>query len=234
MNTAAGILAGTPPPLTEQAADLDRLWSLFLWIAVGVMLLVVALVAWVALRYRRRRRPGLPRQKHYNIPVEVMYTIVPLGVVIALFAITVVSIDSVDHPDGEPDLVVDITAFQWQWQFDYPASGARSTAVGDANPDLVLPAGAKVRFDLTSLDVLHSFWIPGFRFKRDIFPGETTTFQVDVGDTLGSYPNTGVCAEFCGYDHHKMKFDVEIVAPADFDTWAADHQVPAITAGATP
>jgi cytochrome c oxidase subunit 2 len=226
------LLGSTPPPLTEQAADLDRVWSLFLWIAIGVLLLVIGLVAWVTIRYRGGRRPDLPRQKHYNIPVEVTYTVVPLALVIALFAITVVSIDSVDQSSAQPDLVVDVTAFQWQWQFDYPARGARSTAVGDANPDLVLPAGATVRFELTSLDVLHSFWIPGFRFKRDIFPGETTTFQVDVGDTLGSYPDTGVCAEFCGYDHHKMRFDVEIVTAAQFEAWVADHQATA-TGGST-
>jgi cytochrome c oxidase subunit 2 len=158
-----------------------------------------------------------------------MYTVVPLGVVIALFAITVVSLDTVDGASGDPDVVVDVTAFQWQWRFDYPDLGARSVAVGDDNPALVVPAGASVEFRLTSLDVLHSFWIPGFRFKRDVFPGETTTFQVDVGDTTGSYPNSGVCAEFCGFDHHKMKFDVEVVTPAEFESWLAAHRSGATT-----
>ena len=83
----------------------------------------------------------------------------------------------------------------------------------------MLPAGATVQFDLTSIDVIHSFWIPGFRFKRDMFPGQTQTFQVDVGDRTGSWPDTGVCAEFCGLDHHKMRFSVRIVTPDEFQPW---------------
>jgi cytochrome c oxidase subunit II len=212
--------AADNPPLTEQAADLDRLWSLFLWLAIGVTALVAVLMAFVIVRYRRRRDPSLPPQTHYNIPVEVLYTVVPFVVVAVLFGLTVVSLDRVDDPGGEADLVVAVTAFQWQWQFDYP-SGARSVGVGDEVPELVLPASSVVRFELTSLDVVHSFWIPGFRFKRDVIPGDPTSFQVEVGDRTGSFPNTGVCAEFCGLDHHKMKFSVRVVTPDEFEDWLA-------------
>ena len=81
-----------------------------------------------------------------------------------------------------PDLTVHVTGFQWQWQFDYPESGVRVTGTDLERPELVLPTGAEVRFDLTSVDVIHSFWIPGFRFKRDLFPGQTQSFEVDIGD----------------------------------------------------
>lgn len=221
----AAFVTDTPPPITEQAAQLDRVWALFIWIAAGIGTLVAVLMVWVVVRYRRRR-DDLPHQRHQHIPLEVAYTLAPLGIVIALFAVTVASVRDVDAIGTDPDLVVEVTAFQWQWQFDYPESGARSTAVDGANPELVLPAGASVRFDLTSRDVIHSFWIPGFRYKRDIFPGETTSFEVDVADTTGSYPDTGVCAEFCGIDHHKMRFGVRVVTPDEFDTWAAEHRVP--------
>ena len=99
------------------------------------------------------------------------------------------------------------------------------------HPVLVLPASSKVLLELTSRDVVHSFWIPSFRFKRDIFPGEVDAFQVDVSDAIGSYRNAGVCAEFCGLDHGKMRFDVEVVTQADFDAWTAAHQVADATDG---
>jgi len=71
--------------------------------------------------------------------------------------------------------------------------------------------------------VIHAFWIPGFRFKRDAIPGQENEFDVNVLDRTGDYPNTGVCAEFCGLDHAYMRFDVRIVTQEQFQSWVADH-----------
>jgi cytochrome c oxidase subunit 2 len=210
----------TPPPLTEQAADIDRVWDVFFVIALGVGALVAGLVAYVVIRYRRRDA-RLPRQVHENIPIEIAYTAVPLLVVGGLFGLTFVSVRAVDEIDDEVDLVVEVTAFQWQWEFDYPDSGTRVIGSPEVVPVLVLPAGSSVRFDLRAVDVIHSFWIPGFRYKRDMFPDQTQSFQVDVGERTGSFPGTGVCAEFCGLDHDKMQFSVRIVTPEEFAAWAA-------------
>jgi cytochrome c oxidase subunit II len=212
----------TPPPLTEQADDIDRVWNVFLYIGLGVGALVVVLVAIVVIRFRRRDNE-LPRQLHENIPLEVGYTAVPLVIVGGLFALTVFSIRAVDDTDATAPLVVEVVAFQWQWEFDYPDSGVQVIGTANIVPELVLPAGSSVRFDLTSLDVIHSFWIPGFRFKRDVFPEETTSFEVDVSDRTGFFRNTGVCAEFCGLDHDQMRFSVRIVTPDEFDQWLAEH-----------
>jgi cytochrome c oxidase subunit II len=212
----------TPPPLTEQADDIDRVWRVFLYLGLGVGALVTVLVAIVVIRFRRRGA-DLPRQRHENIPLEIGYTAVPLMIVGGLFALTVYSINAVDESDAESPLVVEVVAFQWQWEFDYPESGVRVVGTDAVVPELVLPAGSSVRFDLTSRDVIHSFWIPGFRFKRDVFPAQTTTFEVDVADRTGFFRNTGVCAEFCGLDHDKMHFSVRIVTPDEFDQWLAEH-----------
>lgn len=216
------MIVATPPPLTDQADDIERVWNVFVLIALVVGVFVVGLICYAIVRFRSRG-DSLPKQVHYNIPVEVAYTVIPLLVVIGLFAITFTSVRAIDSGDDDPDLVVDVVAFQWQWQFGYPESGATVVGTASGYPELVLPAGASVEFSLTSADVIHSFWIPGFRFKRDIFPGETTTFQVDVGEHTGSYPASGVCAEFCGLDHHKMHFSVRIVAAAEFERWLADR-----------
>ena len=179
---------------------------------------MIGLIVFVVFRFRRRD-DRLPDQRRENIPIEVTYTVVPLLIVGALFGITFFSVRSIDAEEPDPDLTVAVTGFQWQWQFDYPGTGVRVIGTDGVEPELVLPSGTKVQFDLTSVDVIHSFWIPGFRFKRDMFPGETQTFQVDVGDRTGSWPDSGVCAEFCGLDHHKMRFSVRIVTPDEFQSW---------------
>ncbi len=206
------------PPLTEQAADIDRIWDGLLIAAVAVGVVVIGLILFAVVRFRRRDA-ALPRQRRENIPLEVAWTLVPLLIVAGLFAVTFVSVNALEEVDDDPDLTVEVIGFQWQWQFDYPASGVSVVGTADANPELVLPTGASVRFDLTSVDVIHSFWIPGFRYKRDVFPGQTQTFQVDVGDITGAFPDTGVCAEFCGLDHTSMRFDVRIVSPDEFAAW---------------
>jgi cytochrome c oxidase subunit II len=191
-------------------------------IGLGVGTLVVVLVAIVVIRFRRRGG-DLPRQRHENIPLEVGYTAVPLVIVGGLFALTVYSIRAVDDADAEAPLVVEVVAFQWQWEFDYPEFGVEVIGTDAVVPELVLPAGSAVRFDMTSRDVIHSFWIPGFRFKRDIFPEQTTSFEVDVSDRTGFFQNNGVCAEFCGLDHAQMRFSVRIVTQDEFDQWLAEH-----------
>ena len=213
------------PPVTDQAETMEDVWNLFLILGLGVLALVAGLMLWVIVRYRQRTAVehvgDLPKQKHYNLPMEITYIVIPLVVVLGLFAITVVTVQAIEEDDPDPDLVIDVIAFQWQWQFDYPDSGVSLTGTPGENPELVLPASSTVRFELTSLDVIHSFWIPAFRFKRDIIPGTPGSFRVDVADVAGFYPDTGVCAEFCGLDHASMRFSVRILPPDEFDDWLA-------------
>jgi len=209
--------------VTEQAETIDRVWNLFLALGVVVLVLVAGLMLWVIIRYRRRS-DALPPQKHYNIRMEITYIVIPLAIVIVLFAVTFVTVDAIDDSDPAPDLVIEVTAFQWQWQFDYPDAGVSLIGRPGENPELVLPASSTVRFDLVALDVIHSFWIPAFRFKRDIIPGSPGSFRVDIRDVAGHYPNSGVCAEFCGLDHDSMRFSVRILPPDEFDAWIMDQR----------
>ena len=212
------LLAGLTPPLTEQAEDIDRVWNGFLVAALVVGALVWGLIAFVVIRYRRRSG-ALPSQVREHIPLEIAYTVVPLLIVIALFVVTFTSVRAIDEVDDDVDLTVEVIGFQWQWRFNYPDAGVAVVGTETELPELVLPAGAAVQFDVTSIDVVHSFWIPGFRYKRDMFPGEVQTFQVDITGDVGDYPDSGICAEFCGLDHHKMRFDVRIVDQAEFEQW---------------
>jgi cytochrome c oxidase subunit II len=214
---------GVGGPVTEQAETIDRVWNLFLILGVLVLALVAGLMLWVIFRYRRRS-DALPPQKHYNLRMEITYIVIPLAIVIVLFAVTFVTVAAIDDSDPAPDLVIEVTAFQWQWQFEYPDAGVRLTGTPAENPELVLPASTTVRFDLVALDVIHSFWIPAFRFKRDMIPGTPGSFRVDIRDVVGYYPNSGVCAEFCGLDHASMRFSVRILPTDDFDVWLTDQR----------
>jgi cytochrome c oxidase subunit II len=212
-----------PPPLTDQADDIDRVWDVFFIGALVVFAFVLALIVYVVVRHRRRR-PGLPRQVRENIPYEIAYTAIPFLIVVGLFGLTYASIRAVDAADEDVDVEVEVIGFQWQWQFNYAGSGVSVIGTETERPELVLPADSTVQFDLRSIDVVHSFFIPGFRYKRDLFPGQTQTFRVDVDDQTGTYEDGGACAEFCGLDHDKMRFDVRIVTPDEFQRWLAEER----------
>jgi cytochrome c oxidase subunit II len=210
--------------LTEEATTVDTVWWIFFWIAMAVGALVTVLVLYCVVRFRRRGT-ALPRQVHHNLPIEIFYTAVPVVIVAGLSVVTLVSLADLERVD-EPDVTVDVTAFQWQWQFAYPDSGVVISGAERADrPVLVLPSESTVRFRLTSQDVIHSFWVPEFRFKRDVWPGEVQEFDVEMLDRTGDFPDAGACAEFCGLDHTTMRFSLRVVTPAEFDTWLAEQAV---------
>jgi len=182
--------------------------------------LVWALVVWSVLRYRRRN-DDLPSQTPYNIPVEVVYTGVPLVIVAALFGLTVFTQESVTATDPDPDLVVEVTGFQWSWELSYPDLGVEVVSDGVDPPRMVLPVGATVRFELRTADVNHSLWVPEFLVKRDLIKGVDNTVDVEVREA-GEW--TGRCAEFCGLDHWKMYLDVAAVPRAEFDAWVEENR----------
>ncbi|MEZ5279078.1 MAG: cytochrome c oxidase subunit II [Acidimicrobiales bacterium] len=206
-----------PTPITEQAKAMAGLWTTFASIAIGVFALVIALLVFTVIRFRRREE-GLPDQTSYRVRLELTYTMVPLFLVTGLFVATVRTVEAVDASIASPDLVVDVVGFQWQWRFTYPDSGVVVQGEPGMAPELVLPEGASVRFNLESNDVIHSFWIPGFLFKRDVIPGSPTSFDVNVSGAPGLYPG-GACAEFCGLYHDQMTFSVTILDRPGFDRW---------------
>lgn len=186
--------------------------------------MVVALIAWSVLRYRRPRhaRPGdLPEQTRANVPLEVLYTVLPLLIVAVLFGLTMRTQHRVTRLSAAPGVSVEVTGFQWGWRFRYPAQSV--TVTGDANrpPTLVVPVGADVRLRLTTVDVIHSFFVPAFLVKRDLIPGVDNQMEVHPTRT-GSF--RGFCAEFCGLDHWRMSFDVEVVTPEAFQAFLNTQQ----------
>ena len=186
----------------------------------GVGGLVAGLILWSAIRYRRRS-DELPKQTLFNIPLEVTYTLIPLAIVAFLFASTMRATSKVNELAPDPDLVVEVTGFQWQWHFNYPAEGIDVVGELDRPAELVVPVGATVRVLLTATDVIHAFYVPEFAIKRDAIPGRETPFDMKV--TRAGTFDSGRCAEYCGLNHDKMSFTVRAVPPDEFDAWAVSQ-----------
>ncbi|WP_300079678.1 cytochrome c oxidase subunit II, partial [Propioniciclava sp.] len=152
---------------------MGNLWN-SAWIASMVIgVFVWGLIGWVVFRYRRRAEDETPRQVRYNLPLEILYTLVPFLIIGVLFFFTVQSQNAVLAKEADEDVhVVDVIGQKWSWTFNYreadnPAIGADAHTVGTLEdiPTLVLPLGEPVRFNLQSADVIHSFWVPDFYFK---------------------------------------------------------------------
>lgn len=211
---------GAPDPASAEGREIHELYRWFAAAAAGVGVFVIALIGYTLIRYRRRT-DDIPRQTTYNIPWEVAYTVTPIVVVAVLFFFSVRTSQSLEERTEDPDVVVEVVGFQWQWQFRYQDEGVVVTGEPDRDPVLVLPLDRTTRLELVSTDVNHSFWVPEFLQKRDLIPNVDNA--IDVTPTaLGEF--RGHCAEFCGLDHGRMNFTVRVVEPDEFAAWLGESR----------
>jgi cytochrome c oxidase subunit II len=211
---------GVPRGATSQSKTTLHLWQGSVIAALCVGAVVWALIFYVVIRFRRRS-DEVPSQKQYNIPVEVVYTAIPVVIVAVLFGFTVRAQDKIDRVSPDPAVSVTVTGYQWGWRFEYAGDGVTVATKDQQPPTLVLPAGQTVRIVLVSADVVHGFWVPDFLFKRDAIPGFTNRFDFNV-QKVGTYG--GRCTVFCGLRHDQMLFNVEAVTPAEFQQWVTSQR----------
>jgi len=209
---------GMPSPVTSQGTESRDLWRIFVWTAIVIGAIVYGLIVFVVVRYRRRRSAGGPDQRQYVVPVEIIYTAVPLVIVGVLLGLSIRTENNVTATRKDPDITVHVVGFQWQWQFSYDGTPVTITGVPGKEPVLMLPVGRTVRLDLSTPDVIHSFWVPHFIEKRDLIPRVDNAIDVNIIE-VGEW--AGVCSEFCGLDHTAMRFSVKAVPAAEFDSWLA-------------
>jgi cytochrome c oxidase subunit 2 len=220
---------GWPEGITDEAHEMHDLWIGSTIAALVVGIAVWILIAYAAIRYRKRKgsEEEMPRQTAYNLPLEVVYTIVPFVIIAILFVFTVNTQNRVQQRSDDPDVTVAVNAFKWNWQFVYPETtddngGEPVSTVGSSTeiPILVVPTDQTIRFELASADVIHSFWVPEFLFKLDVVPGNENgrdnVFEVTVREQ-GAF--VGRCAELCGTYHAFMNFEVRAVSGADFQSY---------------
>jgi cytochrome c oxidase subunit II len=229
---------GIPEPISEQGQDIHDLYLGSNAAAIVVGAFVLGLIFFTMFRYRKRS-DELPAQVRYNLPIEVLYTVVPFVIIAVLFYYTVLSQNYVndlteeDAADADSVLQIGVVGFQWNWQFNYVDEGVQVTGETGRPAQLVLPTDTKVRFTQTSNDVIHSFWVPEWLFKRDVIPGRVNTFEIRMTKE-GEF--TGRCAELCGEKHAFMNFSLKVVSPQEYEAYIAglkDDPNAAILAGST-
>lgn len=205
-----------PAGASTQGQQISNLYDVFLVGGFIVAGIVWSLVSWSLLRYRRRD-DRLPAQTTGSLAIEAVWTGIPLVTVLVLFALTVLTLGSVDAvaPGG---VNIRVVAFRWQWQVVYSDAGVTDTGTDQHPLELVLPVNTPIHVTLESLDVNHAFYLPAFLFKRDAIPGHITSFDIQIKQP-GTYP--GACAEFCGLGHDSMLFSVRAVDMATYRSWLA-------------
>jgi cytochrome c oxidase subunit 2 len=271
---------GWPAGVTSEAKDMAEFWTWSVIAALAMGVFVWALIFWTITFHRAKAVDSedqeIPRQTAYNVPLELAYTAIPFVLIAVMFYFTVVVQNKVEAKEDNPAVVVDVTAFQWNWKFGYNsvnvngqqlvraedskkgsafdlqipkfrehdgekeeikgAAGGRSAeerkylafdqieTLGSSSeiPILVLPTNTRIQFDLAAADVVHSFWVPEFLFKRDVmpFPEQNHTdssFQISGIDREGAF--VGRCAEMCGTYHAMMNFEVRAVSPEVFASY---------------
>jgi cytochrome c oxidase subunit II len=223
---------GWPVGVTHEADRMRDLWTWSVIAALVVGFITWALILWPVIAHRKRG-DELPRQFQYNHGLEWIYTGLPVIIVVVLFAFTTSTQNFVNAEVRDPDVTVDVMASQWNWSFGYidvkgfqgqkgsapvTQDGSMVRTVGNPAeiPMLVLPANKRIEYRLHSNDVIHSFFVPEFHFKRDVFPfpeknNQDSNFQNTI-DRTGSF--VGRCAELCGTYHSQMNFEVRVL-PAD-------------------
>ncbi len=232
-----GFLPGFVEDGTAATNQTDRVAALWVnsWIVLlGVGVITWALMAWAAIAYRRRKgQTGLPVQMRYNMPIEIFYTIVPFILVIGFFAFTARDQTEIEKKWDDPDVEITAIAKQWAWDFQYDGEeddlsdavwtmGVQASADADGNvdvenlPTLVLPVNKKVTIELQSRDVIHSFWIIDFLYKKDMYIGKDNSWSF-IPTREGEYE--GKCAELCGEYHSRMLFTVKVVSQEEYDEY---------------
>jgi cytochrome c oxidase subunit II len=198
---------------STEADDIDLLTDVMIVLSAFVYSIVLVMLGYSIWRYRAKpgdESDGEPI--HGNTRLEIAWTVIPTVIVLFGAGYSWFILDEIEARDADR-LQVDVTAQQFAWRFEYPEEGVTST-------ELHVPVDQQAEFNLKALDVIHSFWVPEWRMKKDAVPGQPTSVVV-TPDREGDYEI--VCTELCGVGHSTMRAPVVVESEEDFDQWVADQ-----------
>ncbi len=229
-----------PGGITDEARKMNDLFWIVTIAGLVVFVLVAAALVYALFRYRRTN-DELPPQFHGGGAIEMAMVGVPVLIVIGLFTVSMITLVEIDDAAEDDALTIEVTGFQFSWQFAYDLSDLGTNTDPDAegtiavigtpanDPVLYMPVDEPVEFKLISNDVIHSFYVRDFLYKLDLIPGRENKFTVTARE-LGDFQ--AQCAELCGTDHALMRFVVRVVERDEFDAWVADEAARQLGEGA--
>ncbi|HLO16400.1 MAG TPA: cytochrome c oxidase subunit II [Anaerolineales bacterium] len=223
---ASGLM---PVEASAQSIPIDWLWNIELITISFLFALIIVPMAYSLIAFRRKKGDTTDAEHmEGNTKLEITWTILPLVLVMVFAYMGAANLAETRRVDPEA-MPVKVSARQWSWTFEYPPDPASGVAV--SSDELHLPIGKQVLLQMTSSDVIHSFWVPEFRVKQDVVPGRITQLRI-TPILLGNYKVR--CAELCGTSHAYMEKPVFVTSQADFDAWMADQLEKAKQLAATP
>jgi cytochrome c oxidase subunit 2 len=218
---SAGLM---PLAASAQAGPIDWLWNLEVMTISFLFALIIVPMGYSLVVFRRRKGDTTDAEHiEGNTNLEITWTVVPLFIVMVFAFLGAGNLSEIRRVDPDA-LVVRVNGFQWAWSFEYPTFGVTST-------ELHLPVGRQVLLQMTSNDVIHSFWVPEFRVKQDLVPGRITELRI-TPTVIGNYMVR--CAELCGTAHAYMENPVIVSSQEDFDVWVEEQVAIAEEQAATP
>ncbi|HEY3290898.1 MAG TPA: cytochrome c oxidase subunit II [Anaerolineae bacterium] len=226
------------PPVSQDAQVINNLFLILYVFSAVVFVFVEGLLVYSVVRFRRRTANDAPTQVHSHRGLEALWTVLPILLVAVIFLFSVNAMtslqatgtfnDPLNHVHGindqvaikrvseakKVDMVIQVTARQWVWQFKYPDAGFV------VNQDLVVPEGKTIRLDIVSADVIHAWWVPALGGMIYVNPGEMSHIWFNA--PAGLYK--GQCNVFCGLAHAQMYSNVKVLSQADYDAWYAQQK----------
>lgn len=230
-----GLTSCQPGTISKSGDEVHHLWMVFLVASIVVFVLMAGAIIWFPIRFRLRRNQDpseYPKQIFGNNRLEATWTIVPAMLLFSLLGLSLFEYDQI-NANPPPDLTVNVQAFQWQWSFGYADGNGKSYGVTQQaksqtqGPVLYLPVGEKIRFVITSADVIHSMYVPAFFWKRDAVPGRTNRYTEVLDSQSAGHTYPGACAELCGLNHSQMQFTVAPLTQSAFHDWLTKQQAQA-------
>ncbi len=219
LTSCAGPVSWVTNPGSSITSQQSNLYLIILIPAAVVFLIVEGGIIYSVVRFHRRKGDtSEPTQVHGNVPLEIIWTALPVVLVIFIFIIGLNTMNGIAAPaPSANDIKVNVVGHQWWWEFDYPDLNIKTA------DELVIPVGTPIQITLTSVDVIHSFWVPQLTGKTDVVPGQTNHMWITASQT-GTYD--GQCSEFCGIEHALMRARVVVLSKADYQAWVQNQQSP--------
>ena len=243
------------PGVTATSHNAYHAHMIMLWICVVIGVVVFGAMAYAMFKFRKSKGAVPDTNFTHSTVLEALWTVIPIVILIGSAIPATRMVVAQYNADNDPtpaEMTIKVTGFQWMWQYEYIDQGVTLTSRLDRESDrlrqnnassqadlvahtnylrdvdhpLVLPADTRIRFVITSDDVIHAWWVPALGWKQDAIPGVINeAWTLVPGDKLGTY--RGVCAELCGKDHGFMPIVVKVVPKAEYQSWLAQQKASA-------